>query len=64
MSVEGRVGLEMDARLDDDLAAALRDKAGLDGGEDLVVGDGERFDVERVEIIDVDGFMVLALSIW
>src|SRR6185295_12444020 len=47
-------GLEMHARLDHGLAAALRREAGLDGGEDLVIGDGEFFDVEAIEVGDVD----------
>ena len=45
----------MDARLDHRLAIALRDEAGLDRGEDLGIGHGKGVDVERVEIVDVDG---------
>ena len=39
-------GLEMHARLDHRLAAALRRKRRLDRGEDLVVGQRKRLDVE------------------
>ena len=44
----------MDARLDDRIATALRRQACLDRGEDLLVGDLELFDVEAIEISDVD----------
>ena len=47
-----RSGHEMHARLDHRLAAALRDEAGLDRGEDLVVGQRERRDVRPVEIVE------------
>jgi len=50
----GDARLEMHARLDHRLAAPLRSQARLDRRQDLVVGDPELFDVEAVQIGDVD----------
>ena len=44
----------MHARLDHRLAAALRGEAGLDRGEDLVVGQRERRDVGPVEVVEIE----------
>ena len=55
MAVEGWVRFEMDTRLDHRLALALGDKASLDGGNDFAIGHSERFDVEGIEIVDIDG---------
>ena len=55
MAMEGRVGLEMDARLDHRLAVALGDQPRLDRVDDFGIGHRQRLDVERVEIVDVDG---------
>ena len=54
MPVHGRVGHQVHARLDHGLAAALRREPCLDRGEDLVVGQRQRLDVERVEIGQID----------
>ena len=51
----GDAGFEMHPRLDHRLAAALARQRALDGGEDLVVGDRQRLDVETVQVSDVDG---------
>jgi hypothetical protein len=45
----------MHARLDHRLAAPLDGEAGLDRGQYLVVGDGERLDIEPVEIGEIEG---------
>ena len=55
VAVEGGVGHEVDARLDGGLLAALGQQARFDCVDDLVVGQGELVDVERVQIVDVDG---------
>ncbi len=55
MAMEGRVGLEMDARLDHGLAVALGDEPGLDRADDFGIGHGKRLDVEGVEVVDIDG---------
>ena len=55
MAVEGRVGLEMDARLDHSLAVALRGQPGFDGADDLGVAHLKRLDVESIEVVDIDG---------
>ena len=55
MAAEGRVRLEMHARLDHRLAVALRDEAVLHRRQDLGVGHRQGVDVERVQIVDVDG---------
>jgi hypothetical protein len=44
----------MHARLDDGLAAALRRESGLDRRDDLAVGQRERRDVGRVEVVEVE----------
>ena len=55
MAVERRVGDEVLARLEDDLAGALRVQRRLDGGEDRVVVERERLDVVAGEVADLDG---------
>ena len=55
MAAEGRIRLQMHARLDHRLAVALRDEAGLDRRQDFGVGHRQGVDVERVQIVDVDG---------
>ena len=50
----GDAGLEMHARLDHRLAAALAGKARLNRRQDFIVGDLEFLDIEAVEIGDVD----------
>ena len=47
-------GLDMDARLDDGLAPPLTSQARLDGRQNLVIGQLEFFDVQSVQIGDVD----------
>src|SRR2546430_621004 len=44
----------MHARLDHHLAVTLRQQPRFDRGEDLRITHGQCFDVERVEIVDVD----------
>ena len=48
--VDGRVGLEVHARLEDGLPLALRAQRGLDRVEDLVVVQREPLDVRAVEV--------------
>ncbi len=54
MAAEGRVGLQMHARLDHRLAETLRAQSRLDGGEDLLVGQREALDIRPVEVREVD----------
>jgi hypothetical protein len=55
VTVERCIGHEMHPGLDHRLAAALRREAGLDRGQDLVVGQCERRNVGTVEVIDHQG---------
>jgi len=50
----GDSGFEMHARLNHGLAAPLAGKAALDGRQYFIVGDLELFDVEAVQIGDVN----------
>src|SRR5689334_14799467 len=50
----GDARFEMHARLDDGLAPALTGEAGFNRRKDLVVGDLQFFNVESVEIVDID----------
>ena len=54
MPVHGLVGHQMHARLDDGLAASLRRETLLDRGDDLIVRQRQRLDVERVEIGQIE----------
>ena len=54
MPVHGGIGHQMHARLDHRLAPALRGKTRLDRVDDLVVGQRQRLDVRRIEIVQID----------
>ncbi|MNP59110.1 hypothetical protein D3C76_1540830 [compost metagenome] len=55
VAVDAVAGDQVGARFDDRVAVALDGQAGFDGGEDLVVVQGQGVDVRTVEEIDVDG---------
>jgi hypothetical protein len=44
----------MHAWLDDRLEATLGRESSLDGCQDLVVGERKRFDIERIQVVQVD----------
>src|SRR5258708_27445499 len=50
----GDAGFEMDPWFDDRLASALTGQARFDRRQDLLVGDLELFDVETIEVSDID----------
>ena len=54
MTVDLRVRHEVHARLDDGLLPALGGKAGLDRVQDLVVGQRQGRDVERVQVSQIE----------
>src|SRR3546814_13251687 len=54
----GDAGLEMHARVDHRLAPALAGQAGLDGGQDFVVGERQFLDIETVQVGEVNGRML------
>jgi len=56
VAVESWIGNKVHARLDHRLAAALRQKAGLDRRHDLAVGHGQRLHVEAIEVVQEERF--------
>lgn len=54
MTAEGRIRLKMDARLDHRLALALGDEPGFDGADDLGIAQAKGFNVESIEVVDID----------
>src|SRR5262249_28746033 len=54
MPRHGGIRDQMHARLDDRLAATLGRESSLDGCQNLVIGERKRFDIERIQVVQVD----------